>query len=313
MKKIKSQLATRFEMKDMGDLHYCLGVTITQDKGEIGMCQQLYIQNLLKKYGLLDAKVVATPFDCGTVLSKEMGDSQQADQALYQSMVGSLMYIANATTPDISYSVGVVSRYCSSPSQVHLNAVKRIFRYLKKTSNLSLTFKKQSTLSLTGFSDADWARDPDDRHSTSGIIFIMTGGAITWSSKKQTLSTTEAEYISLSTATQDAIWLISLLSEIDSSFKKPIRLMEDNQSAIAIAKNPVYHSRTKHIDVRYHYTRETIKEGTIDLSYCPSNEMVADILTKPLSKEILEKLRSALGLSICQSSGSIKTDNYLYD
>lgn len=179
------------------------------------------------------------------------------------------------------------------------------------TSNLALTFQKQPELTLTGFSDADWAGDQDDRHSTSGTTFVMTGGAITWSSKKHgmvTLSTAEAEYVALSLATQDAVWLQCLLTDIGVIFSKPVTLMEDNQGTISIAKNPLYHSRTKHIDIRYHYVCEAIKEGTIDLIYCPSSEIVADILTKALSKGQFESLRSATELSICQSSGSFSSN-----
>ena len=148
MKRIKSQLATRFEMKDMGDLHYCLGGKVKQHKGQRRVCmnQEQYILKLLEKYGLSQVKNAATPFDSGTKLSKEIGESQEADRIPYQSMVGSLMYIANATRPDISYAVGVVSRYCSAPSHAHMNAVNRIFHYLKKTSNLALTF--QNSLNL---------------------------------------------------------------------------------------------------------------------------------------------------------------------
>uniref|UniRef100_A0A1X7UUP1 Reverse transcriptase Ty1/copia-type domain-containing protein n=1 Tax=Amphimedon queenslandica TaxID=400682 RepID=A0A1X7UUP1_AMPQE len=146
-------------MKDMGDLHYYLGVKVEQHKGQksVGMDQEQCILKLMDKYGLSQAKNAATPFDCGTKLSNEIGESREADRMLYQSMVGSLMYmyIANASRPDISYAVGVVSRYCLAQSHPHMNTVKQIFCCLKKTSNLCLTFQKQSQSSLTGFSDAD--------------------------------------------------------------------------------------------------------------------------------------------------------------
>ena len=147
---------------------------------------------------------------------------------------------------------------------------------------------------LTGYSDADWAGDLDDRHSTSGNLFIMAGATISWTSKKQAtvaLSTAEAEYIALNTATQEAIWLQRLLADLSDIQYKPTIIMGDNQGSIAIARNPVFHSRTKHIDIRHHFIREAIQDGVIDLRFCPTNEMIADVLTKPLSRNRFEQLR----------------------
>ena len=148
-------------------------------------------------------------------------------------------------------------------------------------------------------SDADWAGDLDDRHSTTGNLFTMAGGAISWTSKKQasvSLSTAEAEYIALSTATQEAIWLRRLLGDIKADLKGATVVMGDNQGSIAIARNPISHARTKHIDVRYHFIREVLQDGVINLSYCPTDRMVADILTKPLSRNRFERLRLLMGM-----------------
>ena len=162
----------------------------------------------------------------------------------------------------------------------HLTAVKRIFRYLKGTIDLSLKFDRSASQTLMGFTDADWAGDRDDRHSTTGNLFIMSGGAVSWLSRKQpvvALSTTEAEYIAFSLATQEATWLKRLLSDITTSPSRPVTINEDNQGTIAVAKNPVSHARTKHIDNKYHYVREALQDGTIDLVYCPTENMIADI------------------------------------
>jgi len=151
---------------------------------------------------------------------------------------------------------------------------------------------------LIGYSDADWAGCLDDRHSTTGNVFLLSGGAVSWASKRQpvvALSTSEAEYIALSSATQEAVWLRRLLTELGASVS-PVVLMEDNQSAIALAKNPIAHARTKHIDIRYHYICEAVQDGLIELQYCPTNEMTADLLTKPLPKESFQKFRASLGL-----------------
>ena len=213
--------------------------------------------------------------------------------------MGSLLYAAIATRPDISYAVGAVSKFCAAPSTSHLTAVKRILRYLKGTAELALTFNSGNSSAPVGYADANWAGDLDDRHSTTGNVFLMAGGAISWLSKKQTsmaLSTAEAEYISLSSASQENAWLRRLLVDIGLNVQGPTVLMEDNQGAISMAQNPVNHSRTKHIDIRYHYVRECVQDGSLILQYCPSEKMLADILTKPLPKFQFEMLRSEFGL-----------------
>lgn len=228
------------------------------------MHQKQYILKLLEKYKLVDAKKVSTPADPNVKLCKNDEVSKSVDPVLYQSMVGSLLYVATATRPDISQAVGVVSKFNSNPTEAHLTAVKRILRYLKGSLDVVLTYKKSEDGQVVGYSDSDYAGDPDDRHSTTGNIFLMSGGPISWYSKKQgivTLSTAEAEYIALSTATQEAVWIRRLLSDLKVTQKHPTVLMEDNQGAIFIANNPVSHSRTKHIDVHYHYIREALSEG----------------------------------------------------
>ena len=154
-------------------------------------------------------------------------------------------------------------------------------------------------LNLIGYSDADWANDVDDRHSITGTLFMMSNGAVSWNSKKQavvSLSTAEAEYVALSSTTQEAIWLKRLLCDLGTVSDIPVLLMEDNRAAIAIARNPVGHARTKHIDVRYHFAREAVANGQIKLQYCQTRDMIADILTKAISKVQFEKLRLLLGL-----------------
>ena len=300
MKNIKEDLAARFRMKDLGKLHHCLGMTIDYDEEEgcLWMHQRQYISSLLEKYGLSQAKVSPTPADTNVKLVKEDG-SNPVDPIKYQSMVGSLLYAAVATRPDIAQAVGAVSKYNSYPTESHLTAVKRIFRYLKGTIDLSLKFDRSASQTLMGFTDADWAGDRDDRHSTTGNLFMMSGGAVSWLSRKQpvvALSTTEAEYIALSLATQEATWLKRLLSDITTSPSGPVTINEDNQGTIAVAKNPVSHARTKHIDIKYHYVREALQDGTIDLVYCPTENMIADIFTKPLSRNRFEILRTEMGL-----------------
>ena len=301
MKKIKKSLATRFKMKDLGKLSYCLGISIVHDKEKkcILMHQKQYIQMLLEKYGLSEAKPVSTPANISVKLVKDDGVSKPIDSGQYQSMVGSLLYASIATRPDIANAVGAVSKFNSCPTEAHLTAVKRIFRYLKGTMDLGLKYQKSDDFQLIGFSDADWAGDMSDRHSTTGNLFVMSSGAVRWVSRKQSvvaLSTTEAEYIALSSATQETIWLRRLMSDFTAEQQLPTIIKEDNQGTIAVARNPISHSRTKHIDIKFHYIREALRDGAVDLIYCPTERMTADILTKPLSRGRFEELRSQMGL-----------------
>ena len=255
---------------------------------------------MLERYGLSDAKTHATPSDTNVKLKKDCANSNAVDVSKYQSMVGSLLYAAMATRPDIAYAVSCVSKFNSSPTKTHMTALKRIFQYLKYSSNLALKLEK-SGKGLLCYSDADWAGDQDDRHSTTGNVFMLGGGAISWISKKQSvvaLSTAEAEYIALSSATQEVIWLRRLLTDLHLPENGPTKIWEDNQGAIAISKNPVAHGRTKHIDIRHHFVREAVCNKVVDVKYCPTEVMVADIFTKALPRDRFERLRGQIGL-IC--------------
>ena len=241
---------------------------------------------MLVKYGLIEAKTSSTPADLSVKVDKYDGVSNGVDPIKYQSLVGSLLYATIATCPDIAQAVGVVSKFNSRPSSAHLTAAKQTSQYLRGTADLALKYRKSEDGRLIRYSDADWAGDPEDRHSTTGNPFLMAGEAITWLSKKQAivaLSASEAECVAVSSATQEALWLRRLLTNLRALANRRSVLMEDNQGAITIARNPTAHARTKHIDIRYHYVREAVQEGTVDLRYCPTNEMLADLLMKQLS------------------------------
>lgn len=300
MEELKLALKKRYKMKDMRELSYILGISVIQDKDKncVFLHQKHYIEAVLQKYGMHDANPVATPADANVKLKRDDGVSKPVNPSTYQSMVGSLLYAAMATRPDIAQAVSVVSKFNANPNVSHLTAVKRVLRYLKGTLNLALKYERSESGTLVGFSDADWAGDQDDRRSTTGNVFLLGGGAVSWLSKKQStvaLSTAEAEYVALSQAAQECTWLRRLLSDLGMD-ATPVVILEDNQGAIAIAKNPVDHSRTKHIDIRYHYIRECVQNGQIQLQYCPTDDMKADILTKPLVRQKFEYLRSEIGL-----------------
>ena len=207
--------------------------------------------------------------------------------------VGSLQYLSTMTRPDITFAVANVAKYCSEPMKEHWTAVKMIMRYLKGTHNFSLLYKKSNSNSFIGFSDSDWAGNLDDRRSTSGYIFQVASTAVSWKSRKQScvaLSTAEAEYIALSQAAKEAIWLRQLNTDLQGESSEPTVLYEDNQAAICLSKNPQCHGRSKHIDIRYHFIREQVTNWTIELKYCETGNMVADMLTKGLGKERFKKL-----------------------
>ena len=246
-----------------------------------------------------NAKPVGTPVDVNTKLVNATNEEECVDQLLYQSAVGSLMYISVSTRPDITYAVSNLARFSSKPTKTHWTALKRVLRYLRGTVRYGILYTKMCSSNCVGFSDSDWAGDVNDRKSTSGYIFQIGGGAVTWKSKKQgcvALSTAEAEYIALSSAAQESVWLRQLTSELGSPPKTPTTIFEDNQSAIAMSKNPQFHGRAKHIDIKHHFIREQVNNNIVKIKYCPTEEMVADIFTKGLSCEQFCKLRKKAGI-----------------
>ena len=301
MESIKNILATQFKMKDLGQLHYCLGMSIIQNEGgkQIVIHQKQYILKMINKFGMNDAYTVHTPADVNVKLVKSDGVSKKVDAKEFQSIVGSILYVAVCTRPDIANAIGIVSKFSADPDESHMTAAKRILRYLKGTSNVGLVYRYLEDDNLKAYSDANWASDIDDRRSTSGCVVMLAGGAISWHSKKQpcvALSTAESEYIALSATTQEVVWLRRLLACLGVSTGRPTEVFEDNQGTIAISHNPVNHSRSKHIDIRYHYVRKAIENKEIALTYCPTKEMIADTLTKPLPKGQFLKLRDDIGL-----------------
>ena len=274
----------------------------SEEDGSIWMGQPLYTDTVLQKFKMEQAKSVKTPVSVGEKLVQACEVSEVFDQALYQSAVGSLLYLSTRTRPDIAYAVSNVAKFCSQPTKQHWTAVKRILRYLRSTPNYGLLYDGHGLRECVGYSDADWAGDVNDYKSTSGYVFQMGGTAVSWRSRKQScvaLSTAEAEYMALAIVTQEAIWIRRLSTDLNSIPTKPTVLYEDNQSSISMAKNPKFHGRCKHIGIKYHFVREQVKAKTIELKYCRTEDMVADILTKGLSVEKFAKFRELMGLRQC--------------
>lgn len=302
--RLKRQMSEEFEMKDMGAAKQILGMSIIRDRSEgtLKLSQEKYIEKLLQKFSVQDAKTRSTPLATHFNLTKKQSpkmDEGKKDMAKvpYASAVGSLMYAMVCTRPDIAHAVGVVSRFMSNPGREHWEAVKWLLRYLKGTSKVALCFSKKDVI-LEGFSDADLGGCLDTRKSTTGYIFTLGGTAVSWMSRLQksvALSTTEAEYMAISEASKEMIWLKNFLEELGKK-QADSALYSDSQSAIHLAKNPVFHARTKHIQLRYHFTRELISNGTLSLKKILGSKNPADMLTKVVTNEKLKLCIASTGL-----------------
>jgi len=240
MEDVKKAIAMQFDVKDLGKLHYFLGMKIVQDEktGKVWIGQPAYTESVLQKFGMENSKPVRTPVDTGMKLVKATDDEECVDQKLYQSAVGSLLYLSVGTRPDITYAVSNVAKFSAKPTKQHWIAVKRIMRYLRGTIYYGLLYSRSGSEKCIGYSDSDWAGDLDDRKSTSGYLFQISGAAVSWRSKKQTcvaLSTAEAEYMALAGAAQEAIWMRQLSSELKNGPTEATTIFEDNQSAICMA------------------------------------------------------------------------------
>ena len=302
LNRVKVALSKSFVMKDLGELNYFLGAKVIQSakKESIHVVQPSYTADLLKKFNMIDCKPISTPVDVGSKLCKWSENDDLCDIKTYQSCVGSLLYLAGRTRPDIMYAVYNVSKFSCKPTKTHWTAVKRILRYLKGTMNYGLLYTKVgSSFDCVGYSDSDWAGDLNDRKSTSGFVFIMSGAPVSWSTKKQSciaLSTAEAEYVALSRAVQEALWLQQILTDLNCKNSKPMLLYEDNQSCIAICKNSVFHGKTKHIDIKYNFVKDHIDKKDIEVKYCSTDLMLADIFTKGLLGNKFQSLCNLIGI-----------------
>ena len=294
IRKVIQELKSHFKLRELGLTSWLLGVEIIKDRSNhtLSLSQRQYILTLLDRFGLSDVNSVSTPMEPGLKLTSSMSptSSKEIEEMLaisYLQAVSSLMYLATATCPDIAYAVGVLARFSKNPGMTHWKAVKHLFRYLKGTLDLKLTYgpdPQTSELFIT-YSDADHAGNSDNERSTGGYVVKMGTEAISWSSKLQgivALSTTEAEYVASTSAGQEILWLCHLLSELGYTCSTPSTLFVDNRSALSVAKNPEHHGRMKHLDLRYYWLRDEVDKGVINVIHLRTDEMPADILTKAL-------------------------------
>jgi hypothetical protein len=309
MHTLKKDLHTMYKMTEAGTPKLFLGIELEHKPNEIRLHQRRYIKSILKRFGMENCKPVATPLPPKAKLSRDNNESVDTEErSTYKSLVGTLMYLMVCCRPDLAYTMSVLSKYLDKPTREHLRAAKHVLRYLQGTADLTLVYKRRNS-GLIGYTDADWAGDLDERRSTSGYLFTLNDTAISWRSKLQdtvALSTVEAEYIAITEAAKESIWLQGLLQEIRGSgitrdqsgegVHMAQTLNTDNQGAISLAENPQHHQRSKHIDIKYHFVRHQIREGRISLQYLPTTQMTADVMTKALPREPHQRHISAMGL-----------------
>ncbi|CAJ2665853.1 unnamed protein product [Trifolium pratense] len=292
------QMQSEFEMSLVGELTYFLGLQVKQMEDTIFISQEKYARNIVKKFGMEGGSHKRTPAPTHLKLTKDE-KGVDVDQSLYRSMIGSLLYLT-ASRPDIMFAVGVCARYQSEPKMSHLTQVKRIFKYVNGTCGYGILYTHGNDSTLIGYCDADWAGSADDRKSTSGACFFLGNNLVSWFSKKQnsvSLSTAEAEYIAAASSCSQLLWMRQMLKEY-SVEQDVMTLYCDNLSAINISKNPIQHSRTKHIDIRHHFIRELVEEKIVTLEHIASEEQLADIFTKALDASQFENLRGKLGICL---------------
>jgi hypothetical protein len=325
---LKSKLSQLFEMTDMGEAHYILGLKIIRNRSarQLSLSQQEYVRRVVERYGMTNCNPATTPLTAGTVLSKD--DCPSAPPATpvtinghtYASIVGAIMYAMLGTRPDLAYAVGCLSRFNSNPGATHVTALKHVLRYLAGTTDYQLVYGTPSTsvahhsdsnqatpFVVFGYCDSDYAACVDERLSVAGWVFMAAGGATSWQSQKQksvALSTVEAEYMAACSASKEAVWQRAILAQAGVSTGHAMLILTDNQGAMGLAKNPNHHQRSKHIDVRYHYVRQQVARRTIRLDYVATADQAADQLTKPLSKVQHDLCLAAMGIRSTSASDS---------
>jgi len=309
---VKAKLSEKYKITNLGPARQFLGIEILHDDTGITLGQKAYVTTILKRFGIEHSHDVSTLMDPNIKLdlAEVWGEKELEDITDYQAVVGSQMYAALATRPDISYVVAALSRYNSRPFTSHMPAAKRVLQYLKFTADFRLHLNGNGIgigigididISLIGYSDSDWANDSADRKFQGGHVFLASNGAISWQSRKQSLiamSTLKAEFIACSEASREAKWLLQLQKDIHSSKKDspPLPINCDNQGALTLITTGIIEARTKHIDVCYHNSRDLHRRQIVNYSSVHTNENVADILTKALTKDKHEKFTKAMGL-----------------
>jgi len=285
-----------FERFMMGELTYFLGLQVKQLKHGTFLSQSKYCFDLLKKFKMEDCKEAATPIATNCLMNADEAGNQ-VDSTKYRRLISSLLYLT-ASRPNIQFRVGLCFRFQSNPKESHIKAAKRILKYMKGTTNVGLWYPNESNIVLSGFSDSNYAGCKLDRKSTSDTCHLLGSSLISWNSKKHAcvaLSTNEAKYIAVGHACAQSIWLKHQLMDYGVKLEK-VPLYCDNTSAINLTKNPIQHSKTKHIEIRHHFIRDHIQKVDIEIMFVKTENQLADLFTKPLARDRFNKLRTELGV-----------------
>ncbi|CAM8903498.1 unnamed protein product [Rhodiola kirilowii] len=285
-------------MKDMGEADVILGIRIKRENKGLALSQSHYVEKVLKKFNYLNCSPVSTPMDPSVKLLPNAGEA--VSQLEYSQVIGCLMYAMTSTGPDIAYVVGKLSRYTSNPSNLNWEAIRQVLKYLKGTMNYGLVYASFPSV-LEGYTDASWITNLEDHSSTSGWVFLLGGGAISWASKKQTCitsSTMESKFIALAAAGKEVEWLRNLVHEIPLWPKSvaSISIHCDSKATLAKAYSQMYNGKSRHLGIRHSAVRERITHGVISIDYVRTHQNLADHLTKGLARNLVHK--SCLGMSL---------------
>ena len=293
----KKYLDTCFNIKDLGSLKYFLGIEVAREPQGFFLCQRKYALEIIDECGLLGAKPAVFPMEQNHKLALAQG-KDLTDPTSYRRLVGRLIYLT-ITRPDLTYAVHILSQFMESPKEEHMEAALRVVRHIKGTAGQGILLRRDSSLQLIGYCDSDWAACPLTRKSLTGYFIMLGGSPISWKTKKQSTvsrSSAEAEYRSMAAAASELTWLKAFLAALGAFLEKPMRLFCDNQAALHIAHNPVFHERTKHIELDCHFVREKLENGMLELHKISTTHQPADMFTKALGRDQFQFLKSKLDI-----------------
>lgn len=298
----KSKIKQQYEISDLGRVSHILGMRVSYENKKLSIDQSIYVSEKLNLFNMIKCREKSVPESSEKLVDASENELLNDEQVkIYRGIVGSLIYASISTRPDITHAVNMLSRYMSKSGVEHMNAARRLLRYLQGSMNYGLVYqcdeRLTSDIKITGYCDSDWGGDQIDRKSTTGYCVFINNNLISWNTKKQptvALSSAEAELMAIVDVIKEIKWMEQLLSELEYKMILPIDIFIDNQSAIKMAENDVEHDRTKHIDIKYHFMKDEIKAGKIKLSWISTDKQLADVFTKALGSNQFIKIRDQM-------------------